>query len=182
MKLNIDNLRKECKKIHAFGLGFIQLKVSDESRFHFYVPEVNKTGGDTEAHNHRYRFTSIIVKGSLINELYVFKPTQFGKFLMVDESCSKDRPASTKDPVRGRLEMLASHEMTKGSIYTMFEDTLHMVRTKRAITFLQRPSGPYKEFAQVVHHESLDLTCPFTANLPEKDLWEIVEREVKSAY
>lgn len=182
MKLDLDTLKKNCKMIHAFGLGFIQLKLSEDTRLHFYVPEVNKTGGDTESHNHRYGFTSRIVKGYLTNELYAFKPTMIGNYLMVNEACDPNKPKSTKDPERGKLILLASHEMTAGSVYTMEQDTLHMVRTERAITYLMRHPGEFKDFAQVVHHESVDLICPFSANMPEKDLWEIVEREINESY
>lgn len=180
--LNIDYLKKNHTKIHAFGLGFIQLKLSQTTRVHFYVPEVNKTGGDTEVHNHRYDFMSQILKGQLHNEIYIFEPSEDGDCEMVDEACSKDRPASTKAPISGSVNLLSTQTMQAGSHYLMRMNTLHMVRTERAVTLLYRDPPPYRDFAQVVKSKKADLVCPFSANLPEKDLWEIVEREIKDAY
>ena len=71
MDLNIDQLIKNYYKIHFFGLGFIQVKVSDSTRYHFYHKDL--PAFTDHPHNHRYNFTSTCLKGRLKHNLYEVK-------------------------------------------------------------------------------------------------------------
>lgn len=166
-------------KIHSFGLGFIQIKLSDNERIHVYCPEVNITAGEEEVHDHRYDFHSMILKGKLTNKIY--RIVDGDDFLVTYENCSPIKAPKTVSPLPCNLKLLSSSEMTKGSGYFMEKDTLHRVETERCITHLKL--GPKeKTMAKVIHKKGEAIICPFSANMDEAKLWELVEREFTLNY
>lgn len=60
---------KETISLH--GLGFIQLVLNTKQRIHVWHPDLpkRKCFEHSSVHNHRFGFTSKILKGTLINEL-----------------------------------------------------------------------------------------------------------------
>ena len=178
--LNLDFLKSEAKSVHAFGLGFIQLKLSEHHRLHFYCPEVTLTVGEEDVHDHRYGFKSEVIKGSLENSLFVLDFSQ-NTHLLREESCNPNRPVENKDNIICGLNELGQFTTLAGSTYSLSKDTLHRVETKRAITFLTR-EVPTKDAARVVIKANGPVICPFSVNLNEEELWRLIAREIHNAY
>lgn len=175
---DINWLKRHCQMIHAFGLGFIQLKLNDRYRLHFYTKNTAITSQPEEVHNHRYNFKSKILKGSLTNT--VFDVVAGYDYQAVEESCRRDYKVVSQPVVCSIAESL-SFTLKVGSHYKMNHMTYHKVSSDRAITLLTR-DALVKPTATVIHHRDKELICPFSANLPVSDLWEIVYSEITDAY
>lgn len=183
--LDIKFLKQNAKMIHAFGLGFIQIKLSDTIRLHVYCSDVKITTDPEDLHDHRYNFESHILKGKLVNEIYSIFDGDTHKLSF--ESCVPGWQKNvSNDAVQSinpcSVKLLSLSQLSSGSSYFMEKDTFHRVETERCITIVTREI-PSKAMARVItlrgHQE---LTCPFSVNLPEDILWRIVEREISDVY
>lgn len=179
-EITYDFLKKNCKFIHAFGLGFIQIKLNDTERVHIYTPKVKTTTHPEEVHDHRYAFESKIIKGSLTNKIY--QVVEGDKFYLTEENCTPNKTVSESPKcISCNVKLICSTTMEKGTVYFMDKDTLHRVETDRCITFLTRKSIQ-KDTAKVIFPKEVSLTCPFSVNKSEDDLWKIVKEEIEDAY
>lgn len=172
--LDIDSLKLVTKKIHYFGLGFVQVKVSDTARYNFY--HENVPAFVDEPHDHRYDFTSYVVKGELWNQIWVLDSNGILDGTLENESC-REGVTAPNDPVPVRLTMGAHFVTTSGFTYSLQRNVLHTVRPviskSPVITYVQR--GPVlKEYARVFRATGAEKVCPFSKNMPEDDLWAIV--------
>jgi hypothetical protein len=176
--LNIDNLKKDYLSISYFGLGWIQLKLTQNTRLHFYTNLLPKTADSEELHNHRYSFSSKILKGKFVQELWDVQSDPLGDWIMSRESCN---PNIIIDPCSERvsLEKVFEKSYHRNDSYFIDYRTFHKVSADEGtITFLERTL--YKsEWAQVIHHKDKVLTCPHSITLPESKLWELVDNIIK---
>lgn len=166
-------LKERCKKIHYFGLGFIQVKVSDTERYHFYTNKWPAT--NEEPHTHRYEFRSRILKGSLLNTVYtVCAGDEYEKMRV---SCDPANPL--KDLTNEFVGAFPSIRMSlvAGSVYIQRPELFHTVKGYGAITHIQRPSEEGRsDFAEVLKARHRPRVCPFSTVIPESDLWAEVEK------
>src|SRR5271170_5939334 len=95
--IDLKALKKNHARLYYFGLGFIQLKINEWERLHFYSAKLPPITEDI--HNHRYGFLSRILKGKLGNHVFdisdVANPD--GKHLLVNESCNPEIKASKEE-------------------------------------------------------------------------------------
>ncbi len=175
MMLSVEVLKAQCKLIHYFGLGFIQLKVSDSRRYHFYTKELPPIVPEEDIHNHRYDFRSIILAGSLCQEIYQLLPGD--RYVCEDESCKAEVKAPSK-PSPCTIGLLSRHIYTAGSEYFIRHQTFHKVKAYGdCITQIDRTDYK-KEYAQVVRPVNEIAVCPFSQKIEESRLWEIVGRMI----
>jgi hypothetical protein len=173
MKLEIDWLKKNHQMIHFFGLGFIQLKLDDYSRLHFYTTKFKPIIADDSAHNHRYDFISHILVGKLIQHSYHFEEDFGGKFILEEEACLEGY-LPEKAPVSGSLILQGVQEFSAGVSYTLTHDRLHRVEVREdTITYLLRGTRK-KDLAEVVRLKDAEKICPFSMKISEDELWQIV--------
>lgn len=169
---DINWLKSHYQMIHYFGLGFIQLKLDQKHRMHFYTPHLPPIIPEEDVHNHRYDFTSKILKGSLVQEIY--GTTSGDKYIKHFESC-KEGVEVDDFHLFCDLVLTSRHTYSVGSEYFISHETFHKVKAiGECITLITR--GDYqKEFAEVVQlpHKKV---CPFSVKIDEKDLWDIVEK------
>ena len=171
MEYTIDWLKNNHQMIHYFGLGFIQLKINDDTRVHFYTHKLPSIMPVEEVHNHRYDFSSYIRKGVLGYSLFV--PVDGDEYTMKSVSCDPDKPAPD-DAKPCEMKCITSGYYTEGAHYHLNKDTFHRVYSpNEAITEVWRNRNR-REFAQVIGHKDKEV-CPFGKQVPEKELWEIVE-------
>lgn len=172
--LDVDWIIKNAIYIHYFGLGFIQVKLNNwHERVHFYSDQLPITVGEEEIHNHRYNFESIIIKGTLQNIIYEIQDIVPATHILSDESCdSKIKLKSEPTPV----SIIEVHNkiLNSGDTYPMDHTWFHTVKSKNAITYLQR-SMYKKDHAQVIRPIGADLICPFSENLKMSKLIEHIE-------
>lgn len=171
-------LRNNAHKIHFFGLGFIQIKINDHERWHFYVPELPRFVEDP--HNHRYDFESQIIYGMLTQA--IFEVVEGKTHLLDVETCGrKITPEfevfkSQNYPKEVGLKRLTATTMVEGSAYSISADTLHTVKCSGPTITKLRRSTPFKDYAEIVRPKFANKNCPFSKQVPEDKLWSIVEK------
>lgn len=170
-EVTIDSLKKHATLIHYFGLGFIQIKLGDTYRIHFYTKELPSII-DEAIHNHRYDFTSRILHGELHQRIFV--PVDGDTHILEDESCDEKVHADTMAK-ECSVRQILDERLGAGSVYTIDKDTFHMVESNCAITLLSRKSRE-KDFAQVIRDKNTGKVCPFSKKISEEELWGVVER------
>lgn len=167
-------LRGQNIKPYFFGLGFIQCKVSDSQRYHFYHPSLLPTVDyEEEAHDHRYDFHSKIIKGSLKNRIYNFKENNLGQYNLQNESCNPNIKIENHIKVFGDLTLISDKTYYENDIYFMDNNTFHTVESNLAITHLTR-SEYKKVFANVIRKNNTEKVCPFEKKVSEKECWEFI--------
>ena len=170
--LNIDELRSYDVDPHYFGLGFIQLKIKEHERVHFYhnsLPVIAE-----EPHDHRYSFRSTVLQGTFFQTLYTFERCSDGGYYKHYESCTADKEAP-KNVIRGHLNNVAETEHVADTTYNISADTFHTISTQdNCITHLRR-NVPHKEFASVIRVPNSEPVCPFSKPIPVKECWELIE-------
>lgn len=172
--IDIDWLKDNHVRLYYFGLGFIQLKVDETFRLHFYTPELPAFNEDI--HNHRYNFTSRVLLGNIIN--YYYDVIDGDTHLIKNESCNLDVDAPVLDKPCGVRQTSAVY-YGLGSDYYVDHTIYHTVKTHvPCITLLKR--GPYtKDFAQVIVPKDGGGACPFSQKIEEDRLWNIIDDMVK---
>jgi hypothetical protein len=173
----IDDLKRDCQRIYWFGLGFIQVVVGSASRYHFYVDSLPSI---TESpHNHRYNFSSKILKGSFTQTFFQECDfyTELGSkmFDIFEESCNANSFEEEKLIKTVALKINNSHRYNAGCSYSISHNDLHVVSAEnKTITQVER--GPIlKVKALVARLAGTPKECPFEVKVPESQLWEIID-------
>lgn len=168
-KISVDWLQVNHSIIHFFGLGFIQVKLGESTRMHFYSPELPPFV--EFPHNHRYDFVSTIIGGSLTNEIWG-ENGDGDSYVLEQESCREgEKPESSKREVK--LVKIYEKTYLPRETYFMDHHTLHTVRGAGAVTLLAR-THYRKEFADVTRPIGTEPVCPFSMKVGNERLWEIV--------
>ncbi len=169
--LDINYLKENNTRIYYFGLGFIQIVLNKYERIHFYTDELPTTNEDI--HNHRYNFTSTILKGKFRNDKY--KLISGDTHILKNESCNVDKELENNVSLTVSVELTESKEYKQGDSYDMFYNEFHAVDyTGDTITYLER-TDIITDYAQVVYRKDSEEVCPFSNKVDVDKLWEIVE-------
>lgn len=171
--IDLERLKMNHVRLYYFGLGFIQLKIDETWRLHFYSKELPAITEDV--HNHRYDFQSTILAGSITNHSY--QVNEGDSHIMVNESCNPEIEAPALDKP---CSMLLNHSKTMvvGWSYYMQHDEFHRVEADDCITLLRR-SDYKKEFAQIILPVGKAPVCPFSQKIPKSKLWRIMADMLK---
>lgn len=166
-------LQAEATTIQYFGLGFVQVKCGAKQRLHYYHPDLPASVAEEAVHNHRYAFTSRVMKGLLEQELYCAAPSPAPTHYLTQESCEPDAHESETQPVA--LTLQARLMLPAGIEYWLAHTQLHRVKALgKTVTHLTRPSEHTVPLADVATPIDQPLVCPFESTLTESELWEIV--------
>lgn len=175
--LKIDYLLKNYTKIHFFGLGFIQLKLNDKSRMHFYHPELPPFVD--EPHNHRYDFKSKVLKGKLINSLYNIKINFVDEqdYIIKNVDCIHDSIINDelfKQTIPCSINKICDIITYENSEYFLNKEQFHTITTNvPTITYIER-FNITKKYAQIVVKNNFEEKCPFSKIINENELWDLV--------
>lgn len=172
MFLDIDFLKKNHDMIHFFGLGFVQLKIDQNLRMHFYHPELKPIVPDEEIHNHRYDFISTILAGELTQELFYVQAGQ-SDFYMINDNCQENKDI-TSVQTSVIITPGAVQTFKKNESYTSLTTEFHRVFTDYAITRLYRSRIMYEE-ASIIKNKNSQPVCPFSKKLSQKECWDVVD-------
>lgn len=179
--LNVDWLRNNYKKVHYFGLGFIQLKLNDNERLHFYTEKLIKTVNEEEIHDHRYNFVSTILKGTLAQQIYNIRYQGWGnnvdyEYYITQETCSEHNKIDFPKTNCNILEVY-NKTYVKNDSYYLDHNTFHKVSSNDAITYVSRLNIT-KDYANVVYRKGQIITCPFSVKRPDDELFDIIAEMV----
>lgn len=174
---DIDWLRRRAQSIHFFGLGFVQVKLDERQRWHFYHP--SHAAFVDEPHDHRYGFISHVVKGVLLNKVWV-STLEPGKGDIVSVSCKEgeDEPIVLHSDVN--MTIGCSFDVSAGASYVMKPDAFHTVQPMfthgPCVTTVIR-DNVVKDRARVYRADpSAPRVCPFSEKLSDETLWAIVRK------
>lgn len=170
--LSVDWLKSTGAEPHWFGLGFIQLKISDTQRLHFWHPYLVADTHEEEIHDHRYNFASRILRGSIVNSIYSFNVHNDGKYTLSKTDCSPGYVSDTS--YTGNVSLLSSSTLSQGDEYYMSADTFHRIEATHAVTLLTREPTT-KAFARVIALNDQPTTCPFSRKIATNKLWDYIE-------
>lgn len=172
--LSVDWLRAHAKMAHFFGLGFIQVKLDDRRRVHFYHPDL--PAFVEEPHDHRYGFVSSVMRGTLLNRIW--RVTLGNTHNISYENCRQDG-AEVPSGYRGSLVSAGAFHVREGSGYHIHSETFHTVHPKLSdgpvVTLVER-EVPFKDFAKVVRPLGAPPICPFSRPIPESEIWDVVRK------
>lgn len=173
MNLDVEYLYRNAKSVDYFGLGFIQLKLNDYQRYHFYTDKLPSIMPQEEVHNHRYDFSSLILKGSLNNITYRFEPDLQGDYVKTLVSCTKGNDLNFgKTP--GFLRQEGFNMRCPGDMYFMYSGDLHKVAaSNNTITLITR-SDIRRPYAEVIRYKDTEPVCPFSKEVSKEELWSII--------
>jgi hypothetical protein len=185
----IDELRAKAKaygsKPYWFGLGFVQLKLSDTERIHFWSPEIPYPERE-EIHNHRYDFTSHVLAGQVIHETFlvmnIFKDNTLATHEIFTTTCMPGVEGTVEETTPCDLRATGIYTLNSGSTYHFPHTMFHTTKdTKFAITHLTRVLPKPLEFASVVKLRGAETVCPFKEKLPTKVCWEHIASAIGTA-
>jgi hypothetical protein len=169
----IDQLRSYGVPAY-FGLGFIQLKVDQTHRYHFYHNSLEPIVPDDEIHDHRYSFKSHILQGTFIQLLYNFVPDLNGTHEIQSVDCQGPSD-QTFEKSHGNLTLINRSTYNTGSSYWINADVLHtVIATNNAITLLER-AAVTKQYARVARPIGAETVCPFSAPIGADRCWELIQ-------
>ena len=172
--LDISCLKASGCEPHWFGLGFVQLKLNEHERIHFWHPGHGQITPEEELHDHRYGFTSLVLGGEILHEIWEWTACQDGDHEMVEVSCKPGTDAAPAPLGRGRVAAAGRHVLQAGMEYSFSPEGFHKGGTRiGAITFLTR--GPVvKDTARVIRPVGQPSVCPFSAPKSSDECWSII--------
>jgi hypothetical protein len=176
--LTIDALRelgdRESVIPHYMGLGVVKLPVSPRYAYHFYSDQAEIFCDPI--HEHRFNFTSTVVRGRFKNTLYtLFDDDPNSPYVVEEGECGPDTEKNiTMRNVR--IHESASFVTSEGESYSLAYDTWHRVEclTNKVITFLDKQ--PFVHYMGRILQDSRNpLPCSFSRPKTVKNCWEIIE-------
>lgn len=177
--LTVDWLKQNHYMIHYFGLGFIQVKVTESERYHFYHPTLEAFTEDP--HDHRYDFISTVLKGKIKNTLYALDNSEYALPCEIRwENCKKDK-GSVPPPFLSKSILTGIFTISEGDKYFLPRDTFHTVERASDGPLVTRILRGHvvKDLARIMLKPGTEPVCPFSRNLAETELWEIVEDSLR---
>lgn len=182
----IDELKHRARQYSSepywFGLGFVQLKLSDTERMHFWVPEIPHPERE-EIHNHRYDFVSTVLAGTLKHEVYhldaIVDPSADVRIVdgceyeIFETNCAPTKGGTVETVTPCIITHVGSFDLGAGSTYAFPHESFHTTEgTKFAITSLTRVLPKPIEFASVIKKQGAETTCPFKEKMPVDSCWD----------
>ena len=179
--LKIDQVKSDYQKIHSFGLGFVQLKVSKFLRYHFYHPELVVTGAEDVIHNHQYNFLSTILTGRLVEWRYRFVPTlrEHGSHRLIQKDCKTGEGFDREE--FGNVVQLSQIAYKTGQTYSIESHEFHRVEAHDTITKLIRYNIK-PGLSTIITPQTYNPVCPFGVDVGEARCWELVEDMLRRHY
>lgn len=197
MKKPIDILRRDALSAKFFGLGFIQVKINDRLRYHFYLADLDATIEDP--HTHRYSFRSEVLAGKLYSTIHEFRPSTPGALplatpvicaavsckapgvtLDVSATALDAAPAFLPPSIAGSSEIDNYFWTRPGSSYWLHADTFHTAyawkREGEEVTITRVTRSPIiREFAYVLRAPDAPIVCPFASTMTDAEVWEHID-------
>jgi hypothetical protein len=182
----IDHLRARAKshgsKPQWFGLGFVQLKLSDTERMHFWCPEIPSPERE-EIHNHRYDFGSVVLAGNLLHDVYHLDATIStdapdriwldAEWEVFETNCAPGKEGAVETVTPCLVTQIGKFELERGSTYEFPHTSFHTTEgTRFAITHLTRVLPRPLEYASVIKRRGAETTCPFKEKMEPEACWE----------
>lgn len=174
--LNVAKLSRLGVRPQWFGLGFIQLKLSENQRLHFWHDRLKPNSGhEEEAHNHRYDFHSTVLKGELLDELWQFHSDPHGEWNMWRVSCQPGDSGDAAIIGRVGITSITPRRIATNQTYFMPETCFHRTFPQGSVVTCLNRGPVIAERALVIRPVGKEHICPFRVVMSEDELWSIIE-------
>ncbi len=186
--ITIDEIRDLANRHNSIprynGLGMIRLHLPSKA-YMFYshqTPPFNHT-----IHDHRYSFTSTVLKGKLRNKLYEYSEVDYDTDWLVTY---KNMVGRIDYETYGRtmcenveVREICSFETREGQSYHLDRLAFHSVSavTSKVITCMTRPNDPpWEAMSCFIVNRSKPYESVYSRPMTEKECWEIIEDTIKT--
>ncbi len=169
--LDINALRQSGRTPKWFGLGFIQLKLSETHRMHFWHPDLKPYDDnfENEFHDHRYPFESNVLVGEITNEIATAAHSMIATDTVMKQVCCSGGGSEFISHIH--IQQLCRFATSAGHSYSVHENTFHRTFAERCVT-LQIRGDTVKDKARVL--SSKQSLNPFDDTMDENILWECI--------
>jgi len=149
---------------------------------HFWLPEIPHPERE-EIHNHRYDFSSIVLAGHLMHEVWhldkvrsLTTAVQEQDWEIFETNCAPNKEGTVETVTPCLITKMGEFNLGAGSLYTFPHTSFHTTEgTRFAITHLTRVLPKPLEYASVIKKQGAATTCPFRDKIPAKQCWEYID-------
>lgn len=177
--LSIDTLRKEGGTPKYNGLGMVRLRVGQYGLL-FYselAPPINHT-----IHNHRYSFTSKVLKGTIRNYLYEYDVVDKSDYMLTQKDMvNKVDTIGTIIHDNVSLRNVCTFDTHEGDSYFMDQRTFHHVErvTNTLITQMDPSPLPWNATALFLIEKDIPYVGVYSEPKSPEECWEIIEYTIR---
>ncbi len=179
---DVKDFTPTAETISLHGLGFIQLKLDGNQRMHVWHPDLprRKCYEHSAVHNHRFGFTSRVLKGTQVNQrcdLEVVKPGT-GRFLLISHNGPRsDKGGRESYPVADvNVHMRDVERYSPGDEYSMPALEYHHTPRRGVVVTVLRKHDELAIHANSVCSRGVDFHYDFDRfQLSPDRLFEIVK-------
>ena len=176
-ELILSDLKASGAVPHYFGLGFIQLKLDQTRRLHFWAEDWPKVDTENEIHNHRYDFKSVVLAGTVLQDIF-HVPAFFEKrqnesdLLALAVSCKPDSPDDGRVLGYATPRHSMFLETRAGGTYQLTTTDYHRAWSED-VTITELMRGPILlDEATVLQNEIKERVCPFSVAKSTDECWD----------
>ena len=173
--ITIDQLRALNGRPHYMGLGVVKYPFRKNQSYHFYSDKAKVLVEDI--HEHRFSFTSNVIKGKLKNYIYDICGANPASTLRVERGeCAPD---VKRDIIASNINLieLCTFVTEPGQEYHIHYTTLHRIEclTTKVITLLNKELPFAQTTPRFITDTANPSVCAFSQPKPTSECWEIIE-------
>lgn len=170
--LTVEKLKLKALKIKEYGIGFIQIKLSEDQVMNFYTDKIPKFRNVESPHNHQRHFKSQVLNGTIYENVFY-----------VEKGGNQEAYCGCGDvngDINNKYSILGHFDKTYqiGDIYYRNKSIFHSVYAENDTVTLVTKMGKEKHDAIVLS----DKIEHFESTLTTDELWDIVENILKRNY
>lgn len=173
--LTIDGLRRLGGEPHYMGLGVVKYMFRGNRAYHFYSERAPAIVDDI--HEHRFSFTSKVVKGEMKNYIYEVFGTDENSTLRVERGECTSGAERIIEVENANVVELCNFTTKEGQFYHVDYRTLHRIEciSPKVITLLDKEL-PYEQTnPRFITDSENPSVCAFSQPKSKKECWEIIE-------
>lgn len=180
--MNIDHYKARAAKDPRFaprfhaGIGMIQVMLTSKNdRLHIWHPEQPITRPDSDMHNHKFSFSSLVLKGMLLHEVVIpVKGDGYNLWTTFQDAGAEAQLAGTVNvQPAGKMYVSPNQE------YIFEAGRFHRSEVMGlTITRMQKLWENPAQVVQVIAKKGVKMDHAFANSLPrppEARLWELIE-------
>jgi len=173
--ITVDELRALDGHAQYMGLGVIKYAFRKNRAYHFYSNKILSIVDDI--HEHKFGFTSTVIKGELKNYIYEIDGTDPNSTLQVERGvCGRD---TIRTLVQSNINLVESCTFTTrpGQSYHIEYTTLHKIEclTPKVITLLTKELPLSQLDPQFITDATKQAVCAFSQPKSDAECWELIE-------
>lgn len=156
-----------------FDLGFIECKISDKERIHFYHPELKiPVNALDNVRNHRYDFVGKVLRGHLQNKIYNFFDGKHNTHYKLSELFTNDIKNGKKN--LGYLNLFSDLNHQVNETYAMHNMYFNKIEANFCITQL-KCTADKKDTIDIVYPIASNFIEPLKRSLSKQDCLAIIK-------